>query len=53
MVLSQETGNRSHYISGLGHGYKFERISSNFNFEWTKFIIFQEPEQVRITVFEF
>ena len=20
-----------------GHGNKFERISSNFNFEWTKF----------------
>ena len=21
----------------VGHGNKFERISSNFNFEWTKF----------------
>ena len=24
-------------LSILGHGNKFERISSNFNFEWTKF----------------
>ena len=24
-------------IRNLGHGTKFERISSNFNFEWTKF----------------
>ena len=24
-----------------GHGNKFERISSNFNFEWTKFEFFK------------
>ena len=28
-------------VASLGHGNKFERISSNFNFEWTKFEFFK------------
>ena len=33
------------FYSELGHGNKFERISSNLNFEWTKFEFSENRKQ--------